>query len=318
VNTRRRFRAGATAVAAIFVLAGCLDPVYEPGNVYDTRRILHEEPINRYENIELSLVEMPGGSSSRRIPLYHGSPDSLTYPVYKAPQGESFALELQGWKQPFGLCYSARFGEGGRVVERDSCEGPPRFWLDKDTLRLYVGGPSDRLTGQPLGKWTKDETYWSSPDGRIAILSNGELSPLETGQALLTPVGEGTVIVVAKVPGDLSDTAVINVVLDVPVIEAGAPDTTVTLGDSLVFLVNVTQEYGGVHLFAWDADGDGTFEDTLFDVESTQPIGTRSIREDSTGIFNMQFLVRDAEGNEATRTKRVRVVAPPGDTLPAD
>lgn len=322
--------ADARGIAALFLLAavlgssliGCLDPVYTPGNIYDTKRILHDDSLSQYEIVEIDLVEQlsgaeyngPNPASPSRISLYYGSPDTLTYPVYTAEEGKTYFVEVKGWKEPYGYCYAARFTEQGSVVENNSCSEPPKFWLDRDTMRLYVGGPPDLVTGQPLGQWPESETTWGTSDGRVATEVTGVVTPMGTGTALVTPVGPGTARIVGQVEDTvlnriLKDTVIVQVVLDVPKLEVG-PDTIVTQGDSVIYHVGVNQEFGGVKLFAWDADGDGVFEDTLTEFPSQTYLETPPLKGSRPGDFAMHFLVRDGEGNEATATKTVHVKTP--------
>lgn len=167
-----------------------------------------------------------------------------------------------------------------------------------DKVRLFVGGGSQQMQAAPPEAWKDKPLAWSTGDPAIATVSQaGEVSP----------VGPG-VTYVRAVSGDTArDASVVTVVRDVPVIDAGAADTTVQIGASAVFPVKVTQEYGDVAMFSWDLDGDGAFEDSLAGTPGQTQFAAPARSYSAAGEFAIRFRARDVEGNVGTAGKKVKV-----------
>lgn len=79
-------------------------------------------------------------------------------------------------------------------------------------------------------------------------------------------------------------------------------DTTVVINDTVYFIGNVTNLFGGINeMYKWDFNGDMIFEDSSFTSLSSHHIFTHADK------YNVIFYVRDSDGFEATDTLVVNV-----------
>jgi len=131
--------------------------------------------------------------------------------------------------------------------------------LDKDTLNLYAGGPSDTLAATVTPKSLSQDVVWSSLDGSIAkVDEDGIVEGVKEGQ---------TFVIATSAATSLSASALVVVKLDAPRLtidaKAGAP-----VNKPIDFNVTAIQEFGEIILFAWDLDGDGKWDPAVYGKEN--------------------------------------------------
>ncbi len=157
--------------------------------------------------------------------------------------------------------------------------------LAPDHALLYVGGETLRLDARATPSEAQADLAFLSRDTAVAKVS---------AAGVISAVGPGTVQVMAYPKGDPSLALPCEVVVkrDVPRLETGG-DRTVRPGDTLLFPVKATQEYGVVAALAWDLDADGTWDDSVA-AETAIP---RRAYDGKDTLVAAIFRVRDGEGN---------------------
>jgi cadherin-like protein len=167
-----------------------------------------------------------------------------------------------------------------------------------DNVRLFVGGEPAPMSALPAQAWQGKTLAWSTGNPDVAVVS-------QTG--VLTPVGAGVTYVRAASGDTARDAAAVTVVRDAPVLDVGGVDTVLALGAPVIFNVKVTQEYGKVASFAWDLDGDGTFEDSATGSSGQTLFAAGPKTYAAAGELLARFRARDGEGNVTAASKRVKV-----------
>jgi hypothetical protein len=152
---------------------------------------------------------------------------------------------------------------------------------------LYVGGDPLRLDARATPAEAQADLAFLSRDTSVAKVSSA---------GVISAVAPGTVEVMAYPRGDVSLAlpCQVEVKRDVPVLEIGG-DRTARPGDTLLFPVKATQEYGVIAALKWDLDGDGIWDDSV-------AAGTATPRRAYDGkdtLLAAIFQVRDGEGNVA-------------------
>jgi hypothetical protein len=167
--------------------------------------------------------------------------------------------------------------------------------LAPDRALLYVGGETLRLDARATPAEAQADLAYLSRDTSIAKVS-------ATG--VITAVAPGAVEVMAFPKGDVSLALPCQVTVkrDVPVLEIGG-DRTARPGDTLLFPVKATQEYGVIAALKWDLDGDGIWDDSVA-AETAMP---RRAYDGKDTLRAAIFQVRDGEGNVAQAFVFVRV-----------
>jgi hypothetical protein len=187
----------------------------------------------------------------------------------------------------------------------------PRTSLDlrPDRIKLFLGGPAKPMQAYPPEAWKDKVLAWTTGDSAVATVS-------QTGE--VTPKGLGVTYVRATSGDTASDASSITVVRDPPVLDFGS-DTTLAVGTAVTLHVSVKQEYGDVAEFAWDFEGDGTYEGTVAGVPGQADFAIPARTYSQTGDFVVHVRVRDGEGNVAFATKKIKVgaTAPSLDSLSA-
>jgi hypothetical protein len=224
-------------------------------------------------------------------------------PVRNVDSRGRMVLEMRGFTKGAGHCYSARFADGGRVVLADSCAGdtgvPAYIEIGGEELQLYKGGTSSKLSVGPSA-WSTSVLHWMSFDTSVAKVGpDGEV----------TPVGAGTTVIRVMGASNRSDSILVRVKVDQPVLFGGA-DTTVLVGSYFPLSVWVTQEYGGLAKFWWDLDGNGVWDDSS--AVANGVLKTPAHAFDTVGVRIVRFKVRDTEGNEALAARKITVVGQAG------
>jgi hypothetical protein len=170
-----------------------------------------------------------------------------------------------------------------------------------DTIRLHASG-SD-MFGR-IVNWEWD------------IGARGHFIRTSTGDtAIIAPSSEDSLFTcVLRATDDDSnkvmDTVHIQVLKDVPVVGIGN-DTTVSVGSTLTFTANVTQQFGYIVRYIWSLHGDTVWTDS-----GIQP--ARSITLNRLGEQRLICKVRDDDGNVAADTMNLLVVTEIGGTLPTN
>ncbi|MBF0430972.1 MAG: Ig-like domain-containing protein [Fibrobacteria bacterium] len=184
------------------------------------------------------------------------------------------------------------------------------FSLSQDSLRLIVGGKTDTLKWVVLPQGYVPNLKWTSSDSGIAFVDQ---------QGIVTAQKAGTVTIIAseQVNRFFKDSCRVTSVLDIPTINPGAA-VEIIPGMSVPFSILVTQEYGILELLKWDLDGDSLWDDSVVSF-SEHLIYTHSLVHtyNKEGQYVCRFETRDGEGNVATATRTVNVVAPGSVTITA-
>lgn len=167
--------------------------------------------------------------------------------------------------------------------------------LAPDHALLYVGGETLRLDARATPAEAQADLAYLSRDSSVARVS-------PTG--VISAVAPGTVEVMAYPKGDVSLALPCQVVVkrDVPVLETGG-DRTARPGDTLLFPIKATQEYGVIAALKWDLDADGAWDDSVA-AETAMP---RHAYDGKDTLRAAIFQVRDGEGNVAEAFVFVRV-----------
>lgn len=162
-------------------------------------------------------------------------------------------------------------------------------------LTLYVRGDSKTVTAKIFPSNAPQGVRWLSLSPAIATVgqATGTLQPLRPGLTL--------VVAVSQADSSRKDTILVSVRQDIPVLAVGN-DTTISSGQTVTYLPTVTQEYGQIVMYKWDLDGNLQWDD------SAAAIGPKSFKYDQPREYGVRFYVRDTEGNEATKTRRITVV----------
>lgn len=162
---------------------------------------------------------------------------------------------------------------------------------------LYVGGPPLRLDARATPAEAQASIVFVSRAPAVAQVSQA---------GVVTAVAPGSAEVVAFPAGDpsLMLTCRVTVKRDAPVLEIGS-DRTARPGDTLLFPVKATQEYGTLAVLKWDLDGDGIWEDST-DQATAAP---RHVYDGRDSLLTAIFYARDGEGNSAQAFVFVRVGA---------
>ncbi len=166
-----------------------------------------------------------------------------------------------------------------------------------DTLKLFLGGEQKVLQVKVYPSVLSSLIQWRSASPTIATVDEGgKVTPVTQGQTVIS--------VVSRIDSTKKDDAITIVKRDVPQVTVGR-DTVISVGQTLVFLPDVHQEYGQVVQFKWDLNGDGMWDDSAFALKSV------SNKFDQEKEYLVSFYVRDTEGNDTSVTKRVRAVKGP-------
>lgn len=113
----------------------------------------------------------------------------------------------------------------------------------------------------------------------------------------------GVIVSAGDVEGTTKlDTVTVFVTSTAPVVQNISQDTTVSIGDSVFFTATARDLDGTIDEYAWDFDGDGTFD--LIDAGSAAV----AYRYDSAGTYRAGLRVTDNDGNTAVDSVGVRVV----------
>jgi hypothetical protein len=169
-----------------------------------------------------------------------------------------------------------------RVAESVRVKG---MSLAPDHALLYVGGETLRLDARATPAEAQAELAYLSRDTSVVKVSSA---------GVISAVAPGSVDVLAYPKGDPSLALLCQVVVkrDVPRLEIGG-DRTARPGDTVLFPVKATQEYGVVSALKWDLDADGIWDDSVA-AETAMP---RRAYDGRDSLVAAIFQVRDGEGN---------------------
>lgn len=95
------------------------------------------------------------------------------------------------------------------------------------------------------------------------------------------------------------DSVSVRYVADPPRVDAGR-DTAVAIHSQARFQGRAAQAFGGIVLYKWDFEGDGTWDDS-------SATGEAAHTYHQVGIFHARLLARDDDGNESVGARRVSV-----------
>jgi cadherin-like protein/PKD domain-containing protein len=188
-----------------------------------------------------------------------------------------------------------------------------------ESLVLYVGGESAALKLSLAPKYAHPEVSWILEGAAAALETRaGEyqktISPRQAGAAYVKIEPHGAAAMALRIP--------VRVVEDVPKLEVFPAKAFISPGGEVSFTVKSRQEYGELVGFAWDLDGDGSWDDSLSgpwagkDVE----LPGQSRKYAAAGKYTAHFRVKDGEGNQAAAEIAVEVGErrPAVDLLPGD
>jgi hypothetical protein len=186
------------------------------------------------------------------------------------------------------------------------------------TVRVELDRPvADAGRDTTMGISTTLQVSAKGTDGFGAIAKR-ELKVGEGGYIALSrqdttiqvPAEPGSLVLVVRVTDDdgLSDedTAVVTITRNVPRLQVSAEGNT-TLHSTWIFKAKVVQDYGGIAMYAWDLDGNGSWDDSLSGPSDggtswngdSVDLPDVSLRYDREGEYTARFRVRDTEGNLA-------------------
>lgn len=190
-------------------------------------------------------------------------------------------------------------GTEDTVPFEDPTLAPTSLAFDSDTIRVYLGAATQALplTAEPAGASRSVETNFSASG--IASLIDGKLTGMGEGRTRLT-------VRSTLAPG-VEASAVVAVKRDVPVWRVPR-DTTVGAGLSALLRFSVAQEFGGLTWVAWDADGDGTWDDSTGGLEAEVDL---RLTWAESGDYTLRLAARDAEGNVSDTSVLVHAVPAP-------
>lgn len=175
--------------------------------------------------------------------------------------------------------------------------------LTPKSLRLYTGGAPGQVNVTLFGNDSGAQYALSSSDAAIASVN-------ATG--LITPLKPGLALIKASVVGqsDKASQCSVTVVTDTPAVTL-SPDQTVAYGGEAVFKISVTQAYGTVAEIKADMDGNGVYEQTLLAVDTA----TFRATYNDVKIYELNFQVKDSEGNAVNLMRKVTVSPPAAPTI---
>ena len=163
-----------------------------------------------------------------------------------------------------------------------------------DTLRLYWNGESLPLKANIYPATLQARFNWrSSAPAVAAVDQTGKVAPQAIGYAFVTAI--------SRADSSKRDSALVLVRKDTPRLSVG-PDTTFSVGKSVVFKPVAPQDYGLITRFKWDLNGDGAYEDSAADLKEV------SFTYSTAGDFPAKFYVRDTEGNDTAVVRNIKAV----------
>ncbi|MBF0431256.1 MAG: hypothetical protein HQK83_08265 [Fibrobacteria bacterium] len=188
--------------------------------------------------------------------------------------------------------------------------------LLEDTITLYAGGELRLLnwTTIPLGY----ESYirLSSNNDSLAVIDNTyNIKPLHSGNIVITAYSSLT--------SSVKDSCIVRILRDIPTIYSG-DSVWASKGDNIDLSVRITQVHGSFHLFKWDLEGDGIWDDSTTEFSSqTDYTHTLSHTFTKSGFYLPKYEIEDNEGNINTDTRFVsiknisplNIISPSRDTL---
>ena len=168
--------------------------------------------------------------------------------------------------------------------------------------KITKSDPADTVTS---------DVYLGVDSSALAAIATG----LKTTSVDSIPLGYDTTYywrVVVKRPSGVAFSSAVyafstmsNPFAPGPVIESIRSDTTVTVKDSLLFFANIQDSGAGIAQYAWDFDGNGTFDDSSYSSSTTD---TSRHAYANTGIYNAVLRVTDQNLKKALDTVTVTVV----------
>lgn len=294
------------AALILFFLACHLDS--SSGNVY--MDVAGDASWLQYDTVIVVLK----GSDGKTDTLFNGHVNSLSDLKKLRAQGYDGGLadiEVTGRKGGQTVFREVRKYDGSKqaTASKDTLIRPvppgSKLELHPDDVVLFLGGPDTTLMPYPTDAWKGKTLLWKSNEIKVATVD---------AKGTVTATGIGAAYIRASANDTLSAQARVQVVRDVPVVDAGEADTAVQPGANLTFTIKVSQAYGWIEYFAWDLDGDGKPDDSLKNIPKDQTVFTTPARTyTDLATTPLSFYVRDGEGNSATAGKRLKVT----DNVPA-
>ncbi len=256
-----------------------------------------------YDSIRVTLKYPATGAIDT---IFHGpvtSVSDLNRVEVNGYHGEKVTVVIVGFKNAVATEQVSKEYDGTKqeTIKTDTIvhAHPKLLVLKPDSLILYQGGQSESLYVTPTLDWAGKSVNWKSLDTTKAQVS---------ALGVVTPRRAGVASIVASANDSVKDTVQVRVVLDPPVLNVGAPDTTVLINTPVIFKVHASQAYGFIKSFAWDLDGDGKFEDSLGNYPASQKeFSTTAKTYTALGTVVVRFRVRDGEGNADSASLSVKV-----------
>ncbi|HLP42662.1 MAG TPA: hypothetical protein VK465_14225, partial [Fibrobacteria bacterium] len=169
--------------------------------------------------------------------------------------------------------------------------------VSPDTLLLFTGGEALSLAATLHPDTLPSLIAWRSAlPGVAEVDSTGKVRPVAAGRTYVRAI--------CLSDTTRRDSALVLVRKDPPRIQIGR-DTTISVGQTLTYLPDITQDHGTITMVRWDLDGNGAWDDS-----STSPRSV-SYRYAEAKEYGTRFSARDSEGNDTTVTRKVRSVAGP-------
>jgi len=165
------------------------------------------------------------------------------------------------------------------------------------TLPIYTGGEALNLTAQVYPSTAPQQIKWRSGNTANATVN-------DSGKVMAVSPGKVKIFAISQADSLKQDSTEITVKRDMPQVSVGQ-DTTVSVGQTVSFRPQVTQEYGSVNLFQWDLNGDGAWDG------SSDSIKTVPYKYDVDSTYLVKFHVKDTEGNDTTVFKKVKAIKGP-------
>jgi hypothetical protein len=298
---------GFEGAEAVFEQSRCVEQGGGPV-VVDTLRDPDALPVSltaRPDSLELSLGDEPAEVRAEVKPAYAGQGVDWTVADTGIVSLETVTggsvVRVRPRKAGSTVLIARSRKDASLAAEVQVRVRPPRIEsveLDRDSLILYVNGGTDTLSAVVEPMLADPALVWSSGDTAVAMVdSSGRITPGVEGR---------TVVRVRSAVSSASDSAMVIVRLDVPRLLIST-EGEAAIHSTLIFSARVLQEHGGVVLYAWDLDGDGSWDDSLSGPSDggaswsgdSVDLPAVSRKYDREGEHTARFLVRDTEGNEA-------------------
>jgi|GEM_PF-4263762 len=287
---------GEVIVSGITVIPGGPDPA-----VPDTGTE-GNPPLPATVIINPGSLELAAGGDTATLMAVIGPADSDQKVLWMSGNEEVAAVEASGLVRSKAVgaatIYARAAADTGKWAFIEVTVSEPvtveKIELEPPTLRVFAGGPAAALQASVSPAGAPLLLNWESSDPAVAAVgADGKVTGLTAGTALVSAHYKGG--------ASKSDTCRVTVVKDAPELDVGE-DVSVNVGDTVVFTIKVTQEYGGIVEYRWSLDGDTAWEG----IAAALP-ATLSRQYTIAGDVYAHFSVKDGEGNVVHAKRLIRV-----------